>query len=344
MLTLLVALLLYPPTKSTLVTPYVNKYEIIRDMHVIIDKKNQRARNILASNSKLNDLTTDDSTYGCFNENTFIMTQTGIIQMKNLKQEDDILGLTTKNKPEFSKVKLWFHRDTTITSTHKTVETNDGTLTSSFTHNIATINDMRDIIYKHANDIQHDELLIGLNNSYIYSSKVINVYHSKRQGMYAPFTQLGNYFVSDDGNAFYLAHSFAYITDPLKYEYIVHNIFSTFEYINPYINDLDDDNIYINPIAKFMHSSMLNIYDAPIKIKKKIYNLRGSLNELTVLGNKNINIESTQNVIIHVSVGVNLVDFIMVNANSHLFLPSVQNNQYDCDNDFKFVNKSNFAL
>jgi hypothetical protein len=340
MLTLLITSFLFLCAKSTLITPYVNKYGIIRDVHVI-DKKNQRVRNILASKS--NDLTTDDSTYGCFNENTFIMTRTGINQMKNLKQGDDILGLTTQNKPEFSKVKLWFHRDTSTISMHKTVKTNDGTLTSSFTHNIATINDAQDIIYKHIDNIKHNELLIGLNDSFIYSSKVIDGYNSKKQGMYAPFTELGNYFVSDDGNAFYLAHSFACITDPLKYENIIHNIFSAFEYINPFINDLDDDNIYINPIAKFMHDSMLNIYNAPIKIKNKLYNLRGSIvSGLTMPNNETINIKSTQNIIIPVSVGVNLIDFIMVRANSHIFLPSAQNKHNVCD-DFKFINNLNFT-
>jgi hypothetical protein len=265
------------------------------------------------------------------------MTTHGIKKMKYIKQGDDILGLTSLNEPEFSKVKLWFHRDVTVTNTYKTVETKDGTITSSLTHNIAIFDELDVVTYKHINNINENDLLVGLGESSVFSSEVINEYYSQRQGMYAPLTELSNYFVSDDGNTFYLAHSFAYIGNPLRYEKTIHKIFDAFEYVNPSVNDIDNDDNYVNPVAKFLHSSVLNVYEAPTIIRNKLYNLRRAATSGSSSRSSSSSNQDDDDIdFAPISVGINLIDFVMIFTNTHLFSSSeheiIEYNMTNCTN------------
>lgn len=69
-----------------------------------------------------------------------------------------------------------------------------------------------------------------LNGSYLSNGeKVTKIGTKKEAGVYAPFTNSGNFFVKVSDSSRTLAHCFAYIDDPEFYEPFVSTIFSLWE-------------------------------------------------------------------------------------------------------------------
>jgi hypothetical protein len=277
----------------------------------------------------------------CFHEDTFVMTPYETTQMKFLQQGDKILGLNDKHEPEYTTVRLWLHRETNSVESYKTIVTSNGSLTSSLTHNIA-VRDIftNEISYKHMDDIHRFDTIVGLDDKINLDHTVKNEYYIEKIGMYAPFTELSNYFVSDDGEMFYLAHSFAYIKNPATYEKTVHNIFDIFEFVDPSINKFDvnsNGNVYINPIAKYMHDSVATIFEIPRYIKNTFFDprrylrtsggssssgrsSRSSSSSSSSSSQQQSDEDDEVTVVIPMTVGFNTLEFVIVNS-IHLFSP-----------------------
>jgi hypothetical protein len=217
----------------------------------------------------------------CFPENTYVITSNGIVQMKDLSIGNNLLGYNTNtDTTEFSEMPTWFHYDRISKIPYMTVSTNDGSITSSGSHNIAFINDNEDdIFYKYTSSISDSDSLIGFTfdkNNLEYQSvgehNVIKIEEIEQVGMYAPYTRLHNYFVSDDGKNFYLAHLFAHITNPTRYEYVVSAIFNPLSRFYT-VDEIQD--VYFNPIAKSLYNIM-SLYEYPIT---SLSELRRRLND-----------------------------------------------------------------
>lgn len=100
-------------------------------------------------------------------------------------------------------------------------------------------------------------------------------------GLYAPYTILNNYFVSDDSIHFYLVHSYAVIENPVKYEYIVSKIFNM---LSSFVTVDETQNSFLNPIAKILHNTF-QLYENPTSLFKFFFGI--TLKEIGVNNNNN---------------------------------------------------------
>lgn len=110
------------------------------------------------------------------------------------------------------------------------VTVGDGFFETSGKHNLA----MKDLSWKFAEEVEEGEELFGLGAF----SKVEKV---EIEGRYAPKTSTYNYFIYLEGaeDKKVLAHSWAHIRNPEKYQDIVEIIESTWQAMSP-----SDDNIH----------------------------------------------------------------------------------------------------
>lgn len=90
--------------------------------------------------------------------------------MKNLHVGDYLLGYDfNSGSAIFSEMPTWFHFERNKTSDYIVIETNNGSLTTSPSHNIAISSQNKMRMYIHASNITINDNLIGLS----YSSKNI---------------------------------------------------------------------------------------------------------------------------------------------------------------------------
>jgi hypothetical protein len=213
--------------------------------------------------------TIKQNTGSCFPENTYVITSEGITQMKDLYVGSDLLGYNTYTElTEFSEMPTWFHYDRNVQIPYINVLTKDGSITSSSMHNIAFTNDGdSNDFYKYTSELSENDNLIGftfdqnnLEDQNVRECDIIKTETVNQVGMYAPYTKLHNYFVSDDRKNFYLAHSFAHVKNPAKYEYAVSTVFNT---LLRFYNVDETQDVYLNPIAKSLYNIM-SLYENPV--------------------------------------------------------------------------------
>ena len=205
----------------------------------------------------------------CFPKNTFVMTFDGNdavpVMMSNLEIDDVILGYNAKTKqPEKTNIRAWLHKNPVQEATYMIHHTEVSTITASPYHNMGTVqNDAIEYMFQSKLTSHNDLAYLTNGNTELTGDNILSTTREKKIGIYAPLTLLINYFVSDDGENFYLAHSFANIEKPEQYEYYVHKVFNVAEMIYPEVNRYDEEQYasseYRNPIAFGLKEYILDI-------------------------------------------------------------------------------------
>lgn len=211
------------------------------------------------------------SSGGCFPESTYVITLNGLTQMKDLHIGDHLLSYDIySGSTVFSEMPTWFHFVRNETLDYVVIETKDGSLTASPSHNIGFSSEDSELtMFMHATDLDVDVNLIGftyqsksLETTNVQKHPIVGMYKVSKMGLYAPYTRLNNYFVSDDGVHFYLAHSYAVIHNPMAYEYLVGK---TFDMLSGFVTIDETQNSFLNPIAKSLHS-VFQLYENPMSV------------------------------------------------------------------------------
>jgi hypothetical protein len=214
----------------------------------------------------------------------------------------------------FSEMSTWFHFVRNETLEYIILETKDGTLTTSPSHNIGYSSQTEEIaMFSLAINLNAGENLIGfdyfpnsLETTIVQEHTITKISKINLMGMYAPYTRINNYFVSDDGKHFYLAHSYAVVENPVVYEYVVGK---TFDMLSTFVTIDESQNTFLNPIAKSLHS-VFQLYEDPVSALRY---LRTSFRRLTS--------KSDDDEIVKTSVGNNVLeiaDALSLIAHTHI--------------------------
>jgi hypothetical protein len=170
----------------------------------------------------------------------------------------------------------WFHFVRNETLEYVVVQTRDGTLTVSPSHNVGFSSPSDITMFSHAVDLSVDDNLIGftyssstLETTDVEEHPIVDIIKTTKMGLYAPYTRLHNYFVSDDGVHFYLAHAYAVVENPVAYEYVVGR---TFDMLSSFVQVDETQNMFLNPIAKALHS-VLQLYEDPFSVVRYLRRL-----------------------------------------------------------------------
>lgn len=210
----------------------------------------------------------------CFPEDTYVITLNGLTQMKDLKIGQHLLSYDIYSGfTVFSEMPTWFHFVRNESSEYVVAKTSDSTLTASPNHNIGFATDDNTsstiAMFTHMVNLDNNYKLIGfhyqsdkLETTDVQVHDIIDTKTVKKMGLYAPYTRMHNYFVSDDGKYFYLAHSYAVIKNPVAYEYMVEK---TFDMLGQFVTIDESQNSFLNPIAKALHN-VLQLYENPMII------------------------------------------------------------------------------
>ena len=191
---------------------------------------------------------TVEEDYGsCFPSDAKVMTYgEGIVEMKDLKVGQMVLAQNNECydcPPIYSEVVGWFHKDSDVEYDYLEIKTGEtGTFYTSAYHNIA----IQDGKYVFAKDLEGINLFSNKRNKNVGSVKEINT--QTKQGMYAPKTRSGNYYIMLNFEAHILAHNYAHIKDPVNYETMVDFMFNTYEYLYGKPADIDE----AHPVANWM--------------------------------------------------------------------------------------------
>lgn len=262
------------------------------------------------------------SNSGCFPENTYTITLNGLTQMKDLHIGDHLLSYDIySGSTVFSEMPTWFHFVRNETLDYIVIETKYGSLTASPSHNIGFSSQFSKLeMFMHASDLNVDNNLIGftyqsnsLETTNVQEHPVIGTFKVTKNGIYAPYTRLNNYFVSDDGVHFYLAHSYAVVNNPMVYEYAVGK---TFDMLSRFVHVDETQNSFLNPIAKSLHS-VFQLYENPTSVFSSFLRSR-------MLGSKSDDDERTRT-----STGYNVLeftDFLTLLAHTHATSANVNAN------------------
>lgn len=180
----------------------------------------------------------------CFPGEATVTTRGGLKTMADLKIGDEILGIDyDTGKPAFSPVRAWIHRDVNAVTQMSAVSFESGTLVASPRHSLATVAPDH---YKFASELQSGSTLIDSNGAKMV---VNNVAETTASGLYAPLTASSNYFVSGANmKTNVLAHNFAELRHPRRYDGIVQRLISVVDFFAPHINSNFKDEDYIHPV------------------------------------------------------------------------------------------------
>eukprot|EP00427_Karlodinium_veneficum_P046342 CAMPEP_0169300508 /NCGR_PEP_ID=MMETSP1016-20121227/67662_1 /TAXON_ID=342587 /ORGANISM="Karlodinium micrum, Strain CCMP2283" /LENGTH=190 /DNA_ID=CAMNT_0009392873 /DNA_START=38 /DNA_END=607 /DNA_ORIENTATION=+ len=128
----------------------------------------------------------------CFSEDAIVVTRKGHQKIGNIQVGDELLGMDHSNgQLVFSKVRAWLHRKVDVVSEMTVIETD-----------------------------------AGIANG---SAKIRRIRKQNVRGHYSPLTEISNFFVGTSEHSFVLAHSFAHLREPRKYEPLVHGAMSVAE-------------------------------------------------------------------------------------------------------------------
>lgn len=175
----------------------------------------------------------------CFPGKARVMTPRGLVSMNALKKGDFVLGWVD-GREEFTRVTSWFHHDPNVQAEYLKLSLTNGFLEVSDKHNIA----MDNFEYKFADEVAGGKLF--------YAGSVSSIETVSSVGKFAPKTEANNYFVFVEGSQTdkVLAHCFAHIRNPVRYEPIVEFIESTWNLFS------DGSEELIHPSYTWMHNTM----------------------------------------------------------------------------------------
>lgn len=277
---------------------------------------------------------------GCFPENTYVITLNGLTYMKDLHIGDHLLGYDIySGSTVFSEMPTWFHFVRNETLEYIVLLTEDGSLTASPFHNIGFSGNSDIAMFLHASKFDISENLIGfeyspssLETTNVQEHKIVDISTKTLMGMYAPYTLINNYFVSDDGKHFYLAHSYAVIENPIAYEYVVGK---TFDVLSMFVKIDESQNSFYNPIAKALQS-VLQLCENPMSVVKY---LRSSARKLSSNNN-----DDEQVKLVYGYNALEITDFLTVLAHTHATSNSPNNSsniihEYDNSNSTSYEYK-----
>lgn len=121
--------------------------------------------------------------------------------LKNLKIGDEILA-EEEGKQIYSKIRGWLHKNSTMEYEFLEIHTESGSFIVSDMHSVGLLNGE----YAFAKNLLGSYLANG--------EKVTKIESKMATGVYAPYTNSGNFYVKVSGTSKTLAHCFAYIDDP----------------------------------------------------------------------------------------------------------------------------------
>jgi len=184
----------------------------------------------------------------CFPGDATVITRTGLRRMDVLRLGEEVLGFNHRTgRREFSAVRAWLHRDTGAEVMMREVQTAAGSFAASSKHLLATSSAAGEISYEFADRLHAGHSLWAANGSII---DVQSVERTVSRGLYAPLTWSSNYFVGGPAlNTSILAHSFAQVRDPRRYEGLWHLLLSAAELFVPALHTVSSE-AYIHPIAR----------------------------------------------------------------------------------------------
>lgn len=185
----------------------------------------------------------------CFPAQATVMTRTGPKTMSELAKGEDILGFDhATGRAVFSSVRAWLHRDPMAEVRMAAVKSDSGTVIASSRHSLAV---QAGNSYKFAADLEPGkDNLVGPNGSAV---AVRQVSKTITYGLYAPLTGTSNFFVGGPGETpGVLAHSFAQLKQPRRYEGVFQRFLTVAEFFWPSISNVDHSSrhAYIHPVAK----------------------------------------------------------------------------------------------
>lgn len=185
----------------------------------------------------------------CFPKEATVMTRSGTKAIAELSKGEEILGFDhSTGRPVFTAVRAWLHHDPNPEVMMAEIETDKGTLVASNKHLLA-VQGGED--YEFAGDLKvGSDTLLTKDGTNAMVKKVSAV---SAHGLYAPLTYTSNFFVGGkDEVPGVLAHSFAQVQRPRRYEALFHRFLDVAEFLWPSVNDLNapSEEAYIHPVAR----------------------------------------------------------------------------------------------
>lgn len=187
----------------------------------------------------------------CFPAHVLIMTDDGPIRMDRVVHGKTKVMTSCGVQP----VRAWLHRVMDFEVAYLTLHTDLDSITISDMHNIryggSNFMDLDEIAeateFRFAAELKQGDYLVPLNNT-IESATITNVTQSKHMGLYAPYTSCGDFYVSNTGHEFYMAHSFAYVRNTEFYNNMFKSLLNIAETVMPSVNEVTS-RFYLNPLG-----------------------------------------------------------------------------------------------
>lgn len=204
----------------------------------------------------------------CFPGEALVWTGAGVKKMADLQIGDYVLGHNeATGEDELTEVRAWLHRFPNTTRTYATMSTEKGSVSVSDHHNVAVVTDAGAIDYVFAKDVLAGGMLKTPSGTQTVISRVSK---EEKQGLFAPLTQLNNFYVGQTMNAFFLAHSFAHIANPRRYEQALSMVMTTCELFSSDLHKVDHHEDYVHPVAKKLSTFFpFLLTKAPVTLHKR---------------------------------------------------------------------------
>jgi len=210
------------------------------------------------------------STPSCFPGDATVMTRTGPKAMADLRIGEEVLGFDhATHQSIFSPVRAWLHRYPEKEVLMKRIEGDRVSIVASGMHSLALQGTDE---YEFASYLTpgKDVLLTEDGNG----AKVRKVYNEYANGLFAPLTGTSNYYVGFGANRSVLAHSFAQIRNPRRFERVFHRLIDIAEFFTPTLNDVHTE-AYVHPIAQILMDLLgYSVVDSPM-IRRRLQTASG---------------------------------------------------------------------
>merc|ERR1712228_494152 len=168
--------------------------------------------------------------------------------MSDVSLGDELLGFNhATGQTEFSAVRAWLHRDLDAEVLMTNIRTDVGNLVATPMHSLAS---GKGDAYTFARDFLTGDTLITPGGSAVVRD--ISLTHG--QGLYAPLTMTSNYFVGDGTpESSFLAHNFAHLATPQRYDSAIHGLLSVVELFKPSIHAVGhSERSYVHPVMRVL--------------------------------------------------------------------------------------------
>mmetsp|Transcript_18085 Transcript_18085/g.32800 ORF Transcript_18085/g.32800 Transcript_18085/m.32800 type:complete len:433 (+) Transcript_18085:63-1361(+) len=208
----------------------------------------------------------EDEGGGCFPADAIVLGRNGPMRISDLGLGDEVLGYdAAEGKPVYTEVRTWLHRHPTADTPMLELTTEAGnSFIASPGHMIALENEQKGSRFVRARDLSPGDALITGGGR---SDAVVSVKEVQGRGLYAPLTHTSNLFIGgaellsgnmtepDAHHRTVLAHSFAHVSEPQRYEWAWHLLLSAVEHIKPswgQASSLNDVDGYVHPVARLL--------------------------------------------------------------------------------------------